>query len=212
MKCPNCGSEVAETAKFCINCGASIVQAQKESGAIVALYCRNCGARLPEGATHCTNCGTLVAGPPIAEQLPQLELARWEERFVAWIIDIILVGVVLLPIKWFLVWLAWPGLPWAPGLPRWIPFVDLGFDNVIHFLYWSFLEGTTGQSIGKRVMKTKVTRLSGEPLDITRAAIESLGKAFLLPIDCIIGWILYPSKKQRLFNYISETVTVKTSQ
>jgi len=44
---------------------------------------------------------------------------------------------------------------------------------------------------------------------MAQAAIESIGKAFLLPLDCIIGWILYPSRRQRLFNYLSDTIVVR---
>ena len=71
------------------------------------------------------------------------------------------------------------------------------------------MEGIYGQSIGKMAMKIKVTKLDGKPVDLKYAAIESIGKAFLLPIDCIIGWILYKDKNQRLLNYISETIVVK---
>ena len=89
------------------------------------------------------------------------------------------------------------------------PFVDLGLDNVIYFLYWTLMEGTNGQSIGKIVMKLKVTQLNGNRLDMVQAAIEGMGKAFLLPLDVIIGLFLYPNKKQRLFNYISGTIVLK---
>jgi uncharacterized RDD family membrane protein YckC len=83
--------------------------------------------------------------------------------------------------------------------------------SIILFLYWTFMEGLYGQSLGKMIMNLKVTHLNGGAPDIAHAAIESLGKAFfpLLLIDCIIGWILYPSKRQRLFNYVSETVVVR---
>lgn len=80
----------------------------------------------------------------------------------------------------------------------------------IFFLYWTILEGSVGQSIGKMVIKIKVMQLDGRPTNLVYAAIESLGKAFLLPLDCLIGWILYPDRRQRLFNYISETMIVKT--
>ena len=170
-------------------------------------YCRNCGAQLYEEAAYCQNCGTLVKskvglGP---------QLAGWGERFVAWLIDIIIVGVLLAPIKWFFFWVTWPSIIWTPGFLRWAPFSIIGLDNVIIFLYWTIMEGTFGQSIGKIALQLKVSRLNGEPVDKAQAAIQSLGKAFLLPIDCIIGWILYPAKKQRLFNYLSATVTVKAS-
>jgi hypothetical protein len=42
-----------------------------------------------------------------------------------------------------------------------------------------------------------------------QAAVQSIGKAFLLPLDLILGWFLYPSKQQRLFNNLSETVVLK---
>ena len=72
------------------------------------------------------------------------------------------------------------------------------------------MEGLYGQSLGKMVMKIKLTKLDGQPINLPSAAIESIGKAFLLPIDVIIGLILYENKKQRLFNYLSETLVAKS--
>jgi uncharacterized RDD family membrane protein YckC len=92
-----------------------------------------------------------------------------------------------------------------------VPFVDFGFKNVIYFVYWTFLEGTYGQSVGKMAMKIEVAHLDGGPIDTVKATIQSIGKAFLLPLDCILGWILYPSRQQRLFNYLSETVVLRKS-
>ncbi len=157
---------------------------------------------MPEGATYCPNCGTPV------ETVAQPILASWGGRFVAWLIDIIILGVILAPIKLF-IWIAWPSFVWAPDFVRWIPFVDFGLDNVIYLLYWMFMEGIYGQSIGKMILGLEVTRLNGEPASMAQSAIESVGKAFLLPIDCIVGWILYTRKRQRLFNYLSGTIVVK---
>lgn len=165
-------------------------------------YCRKCGTKLPEGAAYCPNCREPVE--------PEVALAYWGERFVAWLIDVVILGAILLPIKWLLTPVGWPAFIWAPIFLRWIPFVDLGFDSVIFFLYWTVMEGSYGQSIGKMIMKLRVTQIDGKPTDPFHAAIESLGKAFLLPIDCIIGWILYPRKRQRFFNYISGTITVRS--
>jgi len=165
-------------------------------------YCKNCGAELAEGVAYCSKCGTYIVVRTI--------LANWGERFVAWIIDIIIIGILLLPLK-FITWITWSSFTWTPQFLRWIPFFDFGVDNIFHFLYWTFLEGTNGRSLGKMIMKIKVTQLNGEHTGLTHAAIESLGKAFLLPLDCIIGCIFYPNKKQRLFNYISETIIVKVS-
>jgi uncharacterized RDD family membrane protein YckC len=72
------------------------------------------------------------------------------------------------------------------------------------------MEGAYGQSLGKMLMRIKAARLDGSPINMGQAALQSLGKAFLLPLDCLLGWILYPRRRQRLFNYLSETVVVKT--
>ena len=71
------------------------------------------------------------------------------------------------------------------------------------------MDGTYGQSFGKMAMRLKVTRLDGGQIGMANAALESLGKAFLLPLDCLLGWILYPRRRQRLFNYISNTIVIK---
>jgi hypothetical protein len=51
--------------------------------------------------------------------------------------------------------------------------------------------------------------LSGNRIDIKGAAIESFGKAFLLPIDVILGWIFTNNKRQRIFGRISDTIVIK---
>jgi uncharacterized RDD family membrane protein YckC len=71
------------------------------------------------------------------------------------------------------------------------------------------MDGAYGQSFGKMIMRIKVTRLDGSKIGMGAAALESLGKAFLLPLDLILGWILYPRRRQRIFNYISETIVIK---
>lgn len=47
--CPQCGGEVAATAKFCGNCGQAMPQAR---------FCPECGTRCAENSKFCINCGT----------------------------------------------------------------------------------------------------------------------------------------------------------
>jgi uncharacterized RDD family membrane protein YckC len=91
----------------------------------------------------------------------------------------------------------------------WIPFFNFGLSGIVNFLYWMLMDGAYGQSFGKMIMRVKVTRVDGSRLNMANAALESVGKAFLLPLDCLLGWILYPRRRQRVFNYISETIVVK---
>ena len=176
-------------------------------------FCKNCGAKLAEDAAFCQECGAPVKAPvtptaPSAPSIPAFRSADWGERFVAWLIDIIIIGIFLAPAKFFLFWW-WPGFTLMPNWLRWIPFVDFGADNVIYFLYWTIMEGFYGQSIGKIALRLKVTMNNNRPVDLGSAALESFGKAFLLPLDCFLGWILYSGQKKRLFNSISDTKVVK---
>jgi class 3 adenylate cyclase len=59
MACPSCGRENPDGARFCIECGTSLVPA-----------CPACGAELPDGARFCPSCGAAVSEevPPPAGQ------------------------------------------------------------------------------------------------------------------------------------------------
>jgi uncharacterized RDD family membrane protein YckC len=176
-------------------------------------YCKKCGNELPEEAKYCPVCGTPVtmeAAPtpavPVASQPSGLKLALWGERFIAWLIDVIIIGVVVGILGLFSL-LA--GVTWWSGWPGWLPFFNLNVGGVLYFLYWMFMDGAYGQSFGKMIMRLKITRLDGSQIGMGNAALESVGKAFLLPLDCLLGWILFPKRKQRIFNYISETIVIK---
>jgi uncharacterized RDD family membrane protein YckC len=172
-------------------------------------FCRNCGAQLSENAVFCQNCGTSTREP----SRPLRVSAGWGTRFVAWLIDIIIIEIFLAPTRlfWGLLGLLGFSLPIFPFPINWLPFVGFGLDNIVCFFYWTIMDGTFGQSIGKMAMQLKVTRLDGQSIDIGTAAIESLGKAFLLPLDCIIGWLIHSDRNQRLLNLISETMVVSVS-
>jgi uncharacterized RDD family membrane protein YckC len=155
------------------------------------MYCKKCGNEIADEAEYCPRCGA-------PQNVSELLLASTGERILAYIIDGIIVGFVVSA-------LAFPGL----FLPFHTPFLNMSLNSVALFLYWSYTEGTTGQSIGKKVMNIKVTDLNGEPIDISTSMYQAFGKAFLLPLDIIIGLIAYQDKEQRLFNHLSETIVVK---
>jgi hypothetical protein len=39
-----------------------------------------------------------------------------------------------------------------------------------------------------------------------------LGKAFLLPLDVLLRWILTNDKRQRIFNRVSDSIVVKLKE
>ena len=70
MKCPNCGHNLPDTARFCNKCGQPIVP--KPPTEERRIYCPNCGASLPEAARFCNKCGQPLdeEGPPRQAELP----------------------------------------------------------------------------------------------------------------------------------------------
>jgi uncharacterized RDD family membrane protein YckC len=134
--------------------------------------------------------------------------ASWDSRFWAWLIDILLVGVI---------WGAISGAFGAIGTFGYLGYsaygVNLNLDvqSIILFIYWTVLEGYRGQSIGKMALNLAVVRTDGQKASYADTAIESFGKAFLLPLDCLIGWLAMPGSGQRLFNRVSNTEVVRTA-
>jgi uncharacterized RDD family membrane protein YckC len=129
--------------------------------------------------------------------MEKIRHAAWRSRFSAWLIDLLLMSIL-----WNLVAIALNISPFGT--------VGLGCQAAMMFLYWTALEGYRGQSIGKMVFNLSVVGLMGERIGFKDAAVESFGKAFLLPLDCLLGWLALPGRGQRIFNRLSDTVVAET--
>ena len=177
-------------------------------------YCKNCGTELLADAKFCPKCGAPVEAVPVASASagsivePEITLAHWGERLIAWLIDIIVIGVIVGFLGFFSLF-ATGNFAWWSGWPTWVPFFNFNFSGVIYFLYWMLMEGAYGQSLGKMFMRVRVTRLDGKPISIGQSALESVGKAFLLPLDLLLGWIVSGRRRQRIFSYLSETIVIE---
>lgn len=132
-----------------------------------------------------------------------VHLASWDDRFLAWLIDVLLVGAVLSVFGEAAG--AFSLLTGSLSLSA--PF--LGVNGLGLWIYWTALEGYRGQSAGKVVMKIAVTDRRGEAIDYATAAVESFGKAFLLPLDVLIGWLFMENEYVRLFNRLSSTIVIE---
>jgi uncharacterized RDD family membrane protein YckC len=140
----------------------------------------------------------------------EITLASWGDRFLAWLIVFILVSIglaILFALISIPFWFSYYG-----NMER--VFRDTGplpyiLSSLGFLAYWTYFESTTGQSIGKRLLKIKTADLGGRKIDIKSAILESFGKAFLLPIDVVLGWIFTNNKRQRIFNRITNTIVVK---
>jgi len=162
-------------------------------------------------------------------------LAKWRTRFGAWLIDVIIVWIgigILFQLLSLPFWFFdYNNETQSPDLSNgtqlfyyhdsdsdtrinltWNP-VPIGItffiDSFIFLAYWTYFESTTGQSIGKKLLKIKTVDLSGNKVDTKSAVMESIGKSFLLPIDVFFGWLFSNDLRQRVFNRMSDTIVIK---
>ncbi len=84
--------------------------------------------------------------------------------------------------------------------------------SLIFFAYWTYFELRTGQPLGKWLLKIKATDMSGKVADLRNVAIQSFGKAFLLPIHVFFCWIFTNDKRQRLLSKAANTIVLKAQQ
>ena len=158
------------------------------------MFCDRCGTEYKEGDVYCPKCGVQLSE---THGEGYIELATWTQRFIALVIDGMILGVVLAVLRL-------PGYPIMQGMN-----IKFGLDQILQFLYYMFMDQYYGQSVGKMVMNLRITKEGGAPLSLMDAAIEAVGKVFLLPIDFLIGFFVYKEKNQRLFNYLSDTVVIR---
>ena len=89
MLCSNCGTANQPGAKFCLECGAELLEG-----------CANCGAQLPPGAKFCSACGTRVEAVTSAaddgQLVPPPRVAPVTERRLVSIVFADLVGFTTL--------------------------------------------------------------------------------------------------------------------
>lgn len=143
-----------------------------------------------------------------SHQSSQIKIARWSDRFFAWLIDYVIIFSGAFAI-FFVVF-------YASNFENIIN-DDFQYENtfewapisLIFFGYWIILEYKTGQSIGKMALQLKITNLRGGKANFKEIVISSFGKSFLLPIDVILGWIFTNKKRQRIFNKIGSTIIIK---
>ena len=189
------------------------------AGVVVLALDRRKGRVFPDNQTSLSSPSSSSTATTATTNTQRIVLASWIDRFVAWLIDVVIVSIGL-GILFALISIPF----WAAvsqsfdsgssymnmesrnlGAP-WLPYV---VSSIVFMAYWTYFECTSGQSIGKRVMHLRTTDLNGNTPDLRTAAIESFGKAFLLPFDVLFGWIFTNDKRQRIFNRISDSIVVK---
>jgi uncharacterized RDD family membrane protein YckC len=136
----------------------------------------------------------------------ELLIAKWSDRFVAWLIDFIIISSISAAIVASVFGITnfeWNENTMFSESTSFMP------ASLLFFSYWIISEYKGGQSIGKKILHLKVVNIDGKSPTLLGVIISSFGKAFLLPIDLILGVIFTNQKRQRIFNKIGDTIVIK---
>jgi uncharacterized RDD family membrane protein YckC len=123
-------------------------------------------------------------------------------RFISFLIDTIVLGVLIGVIGSIL------GFSVVSRTAGW----GFGLLSFIIFLaYFTYLEGSKGQTIGKMVTKIKVVGEDGEMISMNQAFTRNILRVIDGLLAYLIGAILIwrSDKKQRLGDRIAKTVVIK---
>jgi len=171
------------------------------------------------------NMQSIPPPPPPPPPYPETGLDRiqkdrqlqglWLNRFVAFIIDSIIVGIavsliaLLIAIPFFIADFFAHGFRpefWAP----WSAFQ--GLMGVISLFYFSFMESSRGTTIGKSILGLKVRAQSGEKPSLDKAFLRNISKLhwFLLLLDMLIGLGTQGDPNQKFSDRYAGTFVVRS--
>jgi uncharacterized RDD family membrane protein YckC len=183
--CPHCGKEVSAEASFCPACGKPIIAGQAPSS---------------------------VSQPQAALTGSRPTFATEGDRIVAVIIDTIIVFVfslvIFIPLalvaRFFSFFGSFGFLFFGPAtLLTWL----------LWLLYFTYFESTSGQTLGKQIMKIRVVDESSlQHLDFGRSLVRNILRIIdWLPFFYLIGFLLIVTnqRKQRIGDMAARSIVVK---
>jgi uncharacterized RDD family membrane protein YckC len=207
--CNRCGVQNSALARFCANCGSpftSDAPSNALSNAVAA----------PEGAVQSQVPATQLPPPSYAIPVASVRYGGFWIRFVAVIIDAIVVGIVVWPIS-AMIALAIGIAGGAVSMPtigvhmvRGI--VGLAFSACANWIYEAAMESSSKQAtLGKMALSLKVTDLEGRRISFTRATGRHFAK-LLSGMILLIGYIMagFTERKQALHDMIAGTLVQRT--
>ena len=206
--CKSCGIPASPGAKFCESCGAPLEEGMKP------MQPETLSQPQPEQYGE--------PQQPAAYQgyqAPPLQYKSVGIRFVAILIDSIIIGIIARVVTLPLGAMTAVSVNQETGaisIPTayWTAIIELVIvELVITFLYFTILEGRYGQTVGKIALKLKVMKEDGSPINYRNAAIRTILRVvddipFIVPY--LLGAILIWSsdRKQRLGDRVAHTVVV----
>jgi uncharacterized RDD family membrane protein YckC len=188
-------------------------------------YCPNCGAPTAVDAQICERCGGVLPNVPgilprmespvVSRDVTESPYGGFWMRFVAMILDRLLIGVVTAPFSlaiMFSVMKAGEAVTMPETGQMIVAIIGIGMLALLaQWLYFAVMESSERQAtFGKQIMGLKVTGLDGQRLTFARASGRFFAK-IVSGLTLAIGFIIaaFTEKKQALHDMIAGTLVMK---
>ncbi|MGD2247540.1 MAG: RDD family protein [Candidatus Methanofastidiosia archaeon] len=161
------------------------------------IMCSNCGTENMSGTTSCKNCGHSLLSEQ--ERLPYARILR---RFIAFLIDDLLVSIAVFAVLWAAVTYNW-------GI--------LEFFLIVYLFRWVYFAGFQSSqyqaTLGKMICGIVVTDEQGNRISFITATIRVFSK-ILSQILLFGGYFMavFTEKRQGLHDKIAGTVVLKKTR
>lgn len=184
------------------------------------MFCPNCGTKVEDGLVECPKCKKALAVPGE----PQVRYGGFWRRFLAYVIDYILVGIgsYLVALVFGLLFgvptvglIAGAGVEESTAEAVGVGVFLLIYNIVAIFAYWLYFalyESSSKQAtIGKMALGLKVTDLNGRRVSFARASGRYWAK-IVSALVFFIGFFMagFTRKKQALHDIMAGTLVLKT--
>ena len=136
-------------------------------------------------------------------QASQLPLAGFSKRVAGFAVDLLLVSTITIVLMFPQTISVLEGNIISEG-SSFILLFTLG----LLWVYSALLEGFIGQTLGKRIVGSKVVLSDGKKASYEHTAVRNFGKAFLLPFDLAAGLRIKNAKFIRYFDKFSGTTVI----
>jgi len=206
---------MAEGAAFCTNCGQAF--------SVAALRAPMLTAPLAAGVA---NGAAAVPAYPGYAVVPRVEYAGFWLRFLAYIIDNIVIGIAAVMILIPLIFLTGLGAilskvfsdeeinDMGAFMLIGIVFLLATISLVVTWLYHAWMESSEWQAtVGKRVLGLVVTDAAGQRISFARATARHFSKIITNMIPLAIGYIMagFTERKQALHDMIAGCLVLRRS-
>ena len=134
------------------------------------------------------------------------KIGRWLERFVAYIIDTMIITVA----TFMLVFPAFGMDVYSdPYEYSWMNAAAWMGSALLPLAYFTLMEMYTGTTVGRRALRLYVVDGTGNRPNAKSILISNIGKSFLPIIDFLVGAIAFRSTRQRAFSKLGGLYVAK---